>query len=89
MFGLAGCVDRVYAETGNELIMRKIPSPLTVSLAGQMITYTYEVKNNTLKNTANYLSAMTIVVTDAPLDGPIVCNSTILKPEEITNCMAT
>jgi hypothetical protein len=89
IFGLAGCVDHVYAETGNELIMRKIPSPLTVSLAGQVITYTYEVKNNTLKNSANYLSAMTIVVTDSPLDGPIVCNSTVLKPEEITNCKAT
>jgi hypothetical protein len=89
MFGLAGCVDKVYAETGNELTLRKTVSPLSVSLPGQVITYTYEVKNNTLKNSANYLSAMTIVVTDSPLDGPVVCNDTSLDPEESTICTAT
>lgn len=89
IFGLTGCYDRVYEVTGKELSLRKTVSPLTVSLPGQVIKYTYEVKNNTLKNSANYLSAMAIVVTDSPLDGPVVCSTTSLNPEESTTCKAT
>jgi hypothetical protein len=86
MLALSACTDVVYKETGKELSMAEMASPLTVSLVGQVITFTYEVKNNT---TSDQFSEMTIAVTDSPLDGPVVCNATNVKPGESTACKAT
>jgi hypothetical protein len=86
MLGMSACTDVVYKETGKELALTEKASPLTVSLAGQVITYTYEVINNT---TGDQFSAMTIAVTDSPLDGPVVCNATSIKPGASTACKAT
>jgi hypothetical protein len=88
MLVLSGCEDVVYKETGKELSLTEIASPSTVSLAGQVITYTYTVTNNTILNSSDRLSAIAIAVTDSPLDGPVVCSFASLKGGESTICKA-
>ena len=99
-FALSACVDVIYQETRNEISVVKTASPPNVTQAGEVITYTYEIKNNTIgpkpseeqqmENDADFpLSPITIVVTDFPLDGPVVCNATVLKSGESTTCKAT
>jgi hypothetical protein len=98
--GLSACVDVIYKDTGGEISMKKTASPSFVAQAGEVITYTYEIKNNTIGpkpseeqqmgNDALFpLSPITIAVTDSPLDGPVVCNATVLKSGESTTCKAT
>jgi hypothetical protein len=88
MLALSACTDQVYKETGKELSLTEMASPATVSLAGQVITYTYTVTNNTILNGGDRLSAITIAVTDSPLDSPVVCSFASLKGGESTICKA-
>jgi hypothetical protein len=94
LFVLIACDDHIYKETGLELSMTKTASPTTVTQAGQVITYTYIVTNNGQdpKNGSNGLSPMAIVLTDAPLDGPIVCPVALaaaLNNSQSMTCTAT
>lgn len=88
MVGLKQCGNPyVYKETGSELSMTKSAYPSTVSQAGQVITYNYFIKNNI--DPSNNVSGMTIVVTDSPLDGPVVCSPSVVKKNDFTSCTAT
>jgi hypothetical protein len=68
--------------------MIKTANPSVVTHAGEVITYTYDITSN-LGNKYFFplygLSAMTIAVTDSPLDGPVVCEG--MQP--LWECTAT
>jgi len=68
----------------------KTAVPSTVTKAGEVITYTYIVKYTQSGLNFNLqVSDMTISITDAPLDGPIVCPKTVLANRESVTCTAT
>ena len=88
MVGLAACSDVVYKETGKELSMTKTVSPATLPAAGNVITFTYTVTNNNPVKGENRLDPMTIAISDAPLDAPVVCLKGVLDNGETTTCTA-
>lgn len=88
MFALSACTDVIYKETGKEISLRKTVNLTTVSEPGQVLTYTYEVKNNTVFPSGYQFSAMKIVVTDSPLDGLVTCGAISLASEASTICTA-
>jgi hypothetical protein len=97
VFNLASCNgdnNRYYAENGLEVSLKKIANPPTITQAGEVITYTYEVKYSpaptlTNKNLGVPLSGMTISISDSPLDNPVSCPKTVLNSNESVTCTAT
>lgn len=97
VFNLASCNgdnDRYYAGNGLEVSIKKIANPPAITQAGEVITYTYEVKYSPApplsnKNYSVPLSGMTISVSDSPLDGPVSCPKTVLDNNESMTCSAT
>ncbi len=97
VFNLASCNgenDRYYLGNGLEVSLKKSANLSTITQAGEVITYTYEVKyspappmNN--KNQGAPLSGMTISISDSPLDGSISCPKTVLDLNESVTCTAT
>jgi hypothetical protein len=96
LMGLSAC-DYVYKETGKEVSLLKAASPTVFTQAGQVITYTYVVtfnNDNPSPPDPNSLGgddidgSLKIVVTDAPLDNPVVCSGNALYAHESTTCTA-
>lgn len=70
--------------------MDKTGVPSTVTKAGEVITYAYIIKYAQSGLNFNVqVSDMTISISDAPLDDPIVCPKTVLANGESVTCTAT
>lgn len=97
VFNLASCNgdnDRYYIGNGSEVSLIKTANPPTITQAGEVITYTYEVKYSPApplsnKNYGVPLSGMTISISDSPLDNPVSCPKTVLDINESVMCTAT
>ncbi len=82
--------NKYYVQNGLEVSLDKTAVPSTVTKAGEVITYTYIVKYTQSGLNFNVqVSDMTISISDAPLDGPIVCPKTVLANGESVTCTAT
>lgn len=82
--------NKYYMQSGLEVSLDKTGVPSTVTKAGEVITYAYIIKYAQSGLNFNVqVSDMTISISDAPLDDPIVCPKTVLANGESVTCTAT
>ena len=92
LFGTASCNEESIYDGKPVLTLSKTASPASFSKAGDVITYTYEIKAIGPNFSGNYKNQIPITglsISDSPLDGPVICPQDTLTAPNTMICTGT